>query len=330
LPLLGRELSRARLSSLLIGGLFIGALMTGVGLNALYATQNNLLDYYGASPPAAARAVTAVPGNAQATVHWTVPLTNGGAPITGYVVTPYIGFFAFPSHTFASPATSEVITGLTNGRTYVFKVAATNPIGVGTASVFSTGVTVGAPSAPLSPAATPGKNQVTLRWSAPATTNGSPITAYVVTPYITGKAQPLKVYKAAARTQVLLGLLNGRSYTFKVAARNANGTGPQSAGSPAVIVAGAPGPPTAVKGVRVRAAQVRLTFVKGLTNGLPITSFSATCTSSDGGIARTKTGPASPILVTGLTLQKTYTCRVKESNARGTSVASGATKRITA
>src|SRR6185369_1910757 len=43
--------------------------------------------------PFAPTAVTAVPGNASASVHWTASSANG-SPITGYVVTPYVGSVA--------------------------------------------------------------------------------------------------------------------------------------------------------------------------------------------------------------------------------------------
>ena len=61
----------------------------------------------------------------QATVSWHAP-ANGGHAISGYVVTPYLGSAAQPSQTFHSTATSEVVTGLTNSKSYSFRVAARN------------------------------------------------------------------------------------------------------------------------------------------------------------------------------------------------------------
>ena len=78
----------------------------------------------------------ALPGNGSAVVSWTAPANNGSA-ITGYVVTPYIGFIAQPARTFNSTATTQTITGLTNGTTYMFKVAAKNANGTGPPSVSS-------------------------------------------------------------------------------------------------------------------------------------------------------------------------------------------------
>ena len=58
---------------------------------------------------------------------WTAPASNGGSAITGYVVTPYLdGTTAQTAQTFNSTATTETVTGLTNGGKYTFKVAAIN------------------------------------------------------------------------------------------------------------------------------------------------------------------------------------------------------------
>ena len=65
---------------------------------------------------------------------WTAPATNGGSAITGYVVTPYITGVAQATQTFNTTATTDTVTGLTNGTAYTFTVAAINGVGTGTAS----------------------------------------------------------------------------------------------------------------------------------------------------------------------------------------------------
>ncbi|HET7740300.1 MAG TPA: fibronectin type III domain-containing protein [Mycobacterium sp.] len=92
--------------------------------------------------PAAPTAVNATAGNAQATVTWAVP-NNGGSPITSYTVTPYIGAAAQTPVTLTGspPATTASITGLVNGTTYTFTVAATNAVGTGPESLASNSVT---------------------------------------------------------------------------------------------------------------------------------------------------------------------------------------------
>lgn len=63
--------------------------------------------------------------------------------------------------------------------------------------------------------------------------------------------------------------------------------------------------------------------------GSAITSYTATCTSSNGGTTRTGTGTPSPVTVTNLSPAKNYTCTVTASNAAGASVASSPSNSLT-
>jgi len=76
----------------------------------------------------------AVAGDSGASVSWAAPSSDGGSPITGYSVTPYIGYFPLPPRIFVSTATTQVIDGLANGTQYRFRVQALNSVGVGSYS----------------------------------------------------------------------------------------------------------------------------------------------------------------------------------------------------
>jgi len=95
------------------------------------------------------------------------------------------------------------------------------------------------PSAPGKPSVAPGLAQVRVTWVAPAN-NGSPINGYVVTPFVGSKAQPARTFNSTATTETIMGLTNARTYTFRVAAKNAVGTGAPSAASSPVIPTSAP------------------------------------------------------------------------------------------
>jgi len=86
------------------------------------------------SAPGAPSNVSATAGDATATVTWSAPTYDGGSAVTSYKVTPYIGTTAQTPQTVTAPTTAAVFSGLTNGTTYWFTVAATNSVGTGAAA----------------------------------------------------------------------------------------------------------------------------------------------------------------------------------------------------
>ncbi|HZG92302.1 MAG TPA: fibronectin type III domain-containing protein, partial [Pseudonocardia sp.] len=189
--------------------------------------------YLYASSPAVPATPTATAGISSATLTWAAP-ANNGSPITGYVVTPYLDGVAQAPQTFDASTTTRTFTGLTAGGSYTFAVAATNAYGTSAASARSAAVVPYAlPAAPVITAATAGSQSAVLSWSAP-NNGGSAITGYVVTPYIGAVAQTPQTFTGTATTATVTGLTAGTAYTFRVAAQNLAGTGPQSAASASV------------------------------------------------------------------------------------------------
>ncbi len=91
-----------------------------------------------ATVPDAPTDVTAVPKNASAKVYFSAPASDGGSPITSYVVT------ANRKGITASGAASPIkVKGLKNGKTYKFTVKAVNAVGPGPASGESNEIVAG-------------------------------------------------------------------------------------------------------------------------------------------------------------------------------------------
>ncbi|MFG1677283.1 fibronectin type III domain-containing protein [Micromonospora sp. NPDC049282] len=207
--------------------------------------------------PAAPAAPRAARKGTQAVVTWKAP-ADRGSRITGYVVTPYRNGKVQKVATFDASRTSRTVAGLRAGGSYTFTVAAKNAAGVGPASPRSTRAGILAlPSAPTVAAVYANSVTATLSWT-PAFDGGSPVTNWVVTPYI-GSARQASQTLGPATSGVVTGLTSGVTYRFTVAARTSEGTGPASALSPAVTTnvsptLAFPTPPPAGVGVAYVAA----------------------------------------------------------------------------
>ena len=159
-------------------------------------------------------------------VTWTAPASNGGASITDYVVQySTSSTFASSVTTFnegVSAALTATVTGLTNGTTYYFRIAAVNASGTGAYSgtVIGYPSTVpGAPGKPVMVRGTGASTTDTWTWTAPASTGGSAITEY-----------EYQYYAGTTTSNALLLSHSVSGYTtdtfaLRARARNASGWG---------------------------------------------------------------------------------------------------------
>ena len=183
------------------------------------------------SAPAAPTGLTATPGDGQITLNWTAP----SGPITRYEYSQDGGTWTSTGGT----STTYIVTNLTNGTQYAFRVRAVNSAGNGAASASVTGTpvkTVVAPGAPTGLTATPGNGQITLNWTAPS----GPITRYE---YTQDDGTTWTSTGGTSTTYIVTNLTNGTQYTFKVRAVNSAGNGAASASVTATPVFSAPPPP---------------------------------------------------------------------------------------
>jgi hypothetical protein len=171
--------------------------------------------------PNAPTITSAIAGNDQVTLTWTVPY-NGGTTIDYYLV--YQDGVALPTHYIA---TTTTITGLSNGVSYSFAVSAVTVAGEGEKSSIVSAIPFTVPDAPTNLVATPGNGLASLTWTVP-NDNGRTIDYYLV--YQDG----VEVANVATTSTTVTGLVNGQSYSFTVAAHNAAGLGTQSSAAVSV------------------------------------------------------------------------------------------------
>jgi predicted phage tail protein len=297
-----------------------GVNIAGVGEGS--ASSNPVVPSDLPSPP---RSPVAVPGSGSVTLEWLAPVSDGGAAITDYVVQQS------PSGTEGwvtvadgvSTATTATISGLTNGAQVYFRVAALNAAGTGINSSVVSAVPRTVPAAPTSTGATAGPRRVRLTWTAPVN-GGAPITDYVIQRSPNGVSRWTRVVDDISTTPAttVANLASGTRVYFRIAAQNAVGTGPfGSAASAIPLPASVPGRPRDLS-VTVSRTTAHLRFTAPPNGGSTITSYSATCASTNGGATRTGTAATSPVAVATLSTGRTYTCTVRARNAVGDGPAS--------
>lgn len=225
----------------------IGGLTNGVEYTFYVAAKNKT----GTSPAASSQPIKPIGppgpptgvkgvllGRGQVEVSWQGPTVTGGAVIDRYVAT-------------SSPEglTCEsfgdlqcTMSGLSNGNSYTFTVVAFNAAGQSIASPASpVALILAGPGKPLNVRATRKDRAVTVTWSAPKSTGGTPIRGYTVTASPSGKT--CKATKPSGCTISYLPI--GATYVFTVQAKNAKAAG-LSTSSNAITIPGPPPPPKEV------------------------------------------------------------------------------------
>jgi len=280
-----------------------------------------------AGRPSAPRWPRAIGGDGSAVVGW-VPLAN--TPVTGATITPVRDGVAQPAVVVADA--NQVVSGLTNGATYTFRIALTNAFGAGPV-VETAPVVIGPAAQPAFVTSRSGSGTATVSWWP----SQLPITASIITPHLDGVALAPITFPGPAATQVITGLENGRSYTFTVVA--VNGVGPSAPSAPtAPIAVGAPLRPAFVSAVAgptklhptdvLRPAIIRWWPIDA--NASPVTSVTVTVLSAGAPIA-TQSFPGAPtevVLAVPLNETYTYSFTVAATNAFGQGASSVPTSPI--
>ncbi len=214
-----------------------GSVAAGMAITstALYVGANDGTLYaIGTTPPSAPGVLVAAPQNRSVNLTWQAPTLDGGLPLSEYAI--FWGVAGGTLHgTTVSPSTlSYLVPGLTNAATYTFLVQAVNSEGPSqNASVTATPGAL--PWAPQGVQAVLSQHTFTLLWSAPASSEGLPVTHYVVQTWNASTWVHTNLTLGTSTSWARSGLPDGVDVFAQVAAVTSWGQGPFSP-----VVSGAP------------------------------------------------------------------------------------------
>jgi len=180
--------------------------------------------------PSAPQNLQATVGNAQVSLSWSAPSSNGGTTITGYKV--FRGTSSGgESYLITVTGLSYTNTGLTNGQTYYYQVCAVSAVGDGpnsnevSATPFLSNTV---PTAPQNLVAVAGDRLTNLSWQVPMSDGGSPITNYRIYRGTSSGNEVLLIQIGNTLSYTDSSLTNGIEYYYEVSAVNVIGEGAKS------------------------------------------------------------------------------------------------------
>lgn len=234
----------------IIGGLTTGTSyifrIAAVNIAGAGSFSSNSSAIIPATTPSSPINLSGVLGDSQVSLTWSAPSSNGGLAITDYTI-QYSSDGGENWNTFSdgvSTNTNTIITGLTNGISYIFRVLATNSIGNGLYSEISSEKVPGTiPNAPTIRFITAQDSAIQLSWDEPTDNGGYPVNYYTIR-YSSNSGStwtnyPDPIYHTASITNTTItGLTNGLTYIVQVKAANDIGSGPYSTSSDPVTPVG--------------------------------------------------------------------------------------------
>lgn len=275
-----------------------------------YSTIVSVSQYQGTpsnpTVPAAPTGLIATPAGTSVSVAFTAGVNNGST-ITNYQYSVDGGATFVDAAFIVSPV---FIPGLTLGTTYNIQLRAVNSVGPGVASATVTTTTLVLASAPTITSITGGTRQLSVAFTAPASTGGSPITNYkfstdggysyaLIAP--ASVASPLTV--SVLSYDGATALANGTTYNVSIRAVTAVGDGAVSSVVSGTTIA-VPSAPTALVNSPGN-QQLSIAFTAGSPGGSAISNYQY---STDSGATFRSAGTAtSPVTITTLSSDGTTT-----------------------
>jgi len=315
--------------AIILSMVLIPSLLFLIGYNAQAATVPD--------PPVGLSATPIFP--TVVSLSWSPPQHNGSAAITHYMIESKTATTSYVTLITLGNVTKYNSTGLTTGKTYIYRVSAINSVGTGSPSTEAVATPTNTstppknipPSPPTSLTATVySGTQINLSWNPPPSNGGPSVTGYKIQYSLdSGSFANLVSNSGTAVTGYShTGLSTGQTYTYKVFAINSVGTSNSSNTASAVTiqVSSAPYAPTSLTANPASSTSISLSWTGPQNDGgSQITGYKIEAKIGSGSytVLVANTGSSSTsYLNKGLITDATYTYRVSAINSIGTSVPS--------
>ena len=272
--------------------------------------------------PDAPTLTSATPGVGSISLAWTPPASDGGATITGYVVSRATASGGETPLATLGNVTSYTDSAVSEGTTYYYVVRAVNSIGTGQPSNERFAAPKSRPGAPALVSVAPNGGALSISWTAPASDGGAAVSGYKLYRGTTAGGETLLKTLGNVTSYTDSAIANGTTYFYVVSATNAVGEGARSNELSARADTSAPSTPGAPKLVVAGTSQLALDWSPS-TDNVGVTGYRLY---RNGALIATVA--ETEYLDSGLVAATTYTYSLRAIDAVGN--ASGASSSLSA
>ncbi|XP_022798251.1 fibronectin type-III domain-containing protein 3A-like [Stylophora pistillata] len=258
-------------------------------------------------------------------ITWGPPLDMGGSEISAYMLQVDDGKGGQFTEVYRGLECEYTFTGLSPGHLFRIRLAAVSDGGTSEWSkvtkIRTLPVVPGQANPPvLSKSNKPQPNTLDLRWDPPSYDGGAVILGYIMEMVNPGTKEFREIHHLADNMCTVAGLLPGRTYSFRVKAKNEAGVGKVSEVSHITTAPGPPDTPRAPDTLCRSAAAIIVSWECPAENGTPVTGYTLEWM-EDGAFTELYSGPDKTCEVRkGVSPASFYYFRVKAVSAVGSSL----------
>ncbi|HME55274.1 MAG TPA: PQQ-binding-like beta-propeller repeat protein [Candidatus Lokiarchaeia archaeon] len=178
--------------------------------------------------PGVPQNLRAIAGNGKIMLSWDAPSSNGGSPITDYIIFRGTSPWLESNYKTINCAITFTDTNVVSKQMYYYTIEAVNNMGPGLWSNEANATATSVPGQPRALLATGGNGQVTLSWQPPLDNGGAAITNYMIYRGASAGSEAGYITVGNITSAMDTNVVNGQIYYYTVSAVSAAGEGSQT------------------------------------------------------------------------------------------------------